>query len=100
MYVICNECGMHFTLESSTRVNSDYIGSRWTVNVGAVWGQMATGGGSGHLNESRAIGEVRNTTKKILFMGVENKYCSVCSIAERRQQPPTNISATKIGALL
>ena len=167
LYVVCNGCGMHFTLESSTRVNSDYIGNRWTVNVGAVWGQMATGGGSACLNESLALVEVPgisksvftsieeevgkawahllleetlkagaeerrlaiergefhqgvpsvpvtvdggwskrshkhsynaksgmaviigNTTKKILFMGVRNKYCSVCSIAERRQQPPT-----------
>jgi len=32
---------------------------------------------------------IGKTTKKILFMGVGNKYCSVCSIAERRQQPPT-----------
>jgi len=31
---------------------------------------------------------IGNTTKKIFFMGVRNKYCSVCSIAER-QQPPT-----------
>jgi len=58
LYVVCNGCGMHFALESSTRVNSNYIGNRWTVNVGAVWGQMATGGGSACLNKSLALVEV------------------------------------------
>ena len=171
LYVVCNECGMQFTLESSTRVNnSDYMGNRWAVNVGAVWGQMATGGGSACLNESLATVEVPgisksaftsieeavgkawghllleetlkagaeekrlaiergefhqgvpsvavtvdggwlkrshkhsynaksgmaviigNATKKILFMGVRNKYCSVCSVAERRQPAPYQTS--------
>ena len=66
LYVICNECGMHFTLESSTRVNSDYMGNRWTVNVGALWGQMAAGGGSARLNESLAIDEVPGISKSVM----------------------------------
>ena len=64
---------MHFTLESSTQVNnSDYIGNKWTVNVGAVWGQMATGGGSARLNESLAIMEVPGLPKST-FTSIEEE---------------------------
>ena len=47
LYIQCNNCncGMEFTLESSSRIsNSEHLGNRWTVNVGAVWGKMAIGG--------------------------------------------------------
>ena len=39
---------------------------------------------------------IGNTSKKILLMGVGNKCCSVCCIAEKRQQPPTKCKCYKI----
>ncbi len=31
---------------------------------------------------------IDNATKKLLFVGVRNKYCCVCAVAERKQQSP------------
>ncbi len=58
LYLACLKCGEEFTLQSSSRVRSECIGRRWTVNVGAVWGQMATRGGAARLNETMATMEV------------------------------------------
>ena len=42
-------------MESSTKIaGSKGINKRYSVNVGAVWGQMATGGGQRKLNEMMA----------------------------------------------
>ena len=38
-------------------------------------------------------------TKRLLFMGVRNKYCSVCAVAEHKENPHNNTSATAIGVV-
>ena len=48
VYLIeCNKCHEKFRCESSTKVKgSSNKKKRYAVNVGAVWGQMVTGGGT------------------------------------------------------
>ena len=36
-------------------------------------------------------------TKKLLFIGVRNKYCAICSLAGNKQQEPPSIGATVTG---
>ena len=165
--VECDKCNEKFLCESSTKVKgSSGKKKRYAVNVGAVWGQVATGGGPSHLNEITAamdipgmhtktfvgiekqIGQawetllaeemkkageeerqmaiqkddmfegvpaitvtvdagwskrshkhsynamsgvaviIGNATKKLLFLTVRNKYCSVCAVAENKGVPP------------
>ncbi len=69
-YLACFKCGEEFTLQSLSRVRSESIGRRWTVNVGAVWGQMATGGGAARLNETTATMEVPGLSKTA-FIAIE-----------------------------
>ena len=53
--VSCDSCEDKFTMETSTKIaGSKGINNRYSVNVGAVWGQMATGGGQRKLNEMMA----------------------------------------------
>ena len=53
--VSCDSCEEKFTMETSTKIaGSKGINKRYSVNVGAVWGQMATGGGQRKLNEMMA----------------------------------------------
>lgn len=156
----CNKCLSTFSFPTSSRVVNDKKKKIWTVNLGAVLGQMATGGGASHLQQVMAsigtpsmskttftaterfvteeiksllaksmvaagkeekefaiknnsyfqdvpaitvIGDggwskrshkhsynaksgvaviIGQHTKKLLFLGIRNKYCSVCSIAE------------------
>ncbi len=175
LHLACRNCAEVFTLQSSELIHSENMSRRWGVNVGAVWGQMATGGGAARLNETFAAVEVPalskttfvaieeeigrawanlltqeflsagreerqlaeekgayhqgvpsvavtvdggwskrshkhsynaksgvgviigNATKKLLFVGVRNKYCCVCAVAERKQQPPPDTIATRTG---
>ena len=155
-----------FYLESSSKVKGKKK-TRYAINIGAVWSQMATGGGHSNLTETAAaldipsmskntftsietqIGQawedllaqemvkagqeekrialenkdtfegvpaisvtvdggwskrshkhsyntksgvaviIGNTTKKLLYLGVRNKYCSICAIASNKsKQPP------------
>ena len=48
--VQCEKCGEKFHLETSTKAKGR--GGRYTVNIGAVWGQISTGGGHANLNEA------------------------------------------------
>ena len=44
--VRCSSCEKTFLIESSPKISgSSKLNQRFSVNVGAVWGQMATGGG-------------------------------------------------------
>ena len=53
--VSCYSCEEKFTMETSTKIaGSKGINKRYSVNVGAVWGQMATGGEQRKLNEMMA----------------------------------------------
>ena len=63
--VTCDSCTMQTFIESSTRIaGSEEIKGRYSVNVGAVWGQMATGGGQSGLNELLSSVNVPCMTKK------------------------------------
>ena len=44
----CNECSEIFSIPSSKRVKTN-DGRHWEVNLGAVLGQMMTGGDASHL---------------------------------------------------
>ena len=159
------KCGSKFRIESSKRVKAADGRQRWVMNVAAVLGQMATGGGATSLTcsvtpmnvrrmpkklytaterflsdclhqlltekiitageEEKRLAEARGDfhqgipaitvvvdggwskrshkhsynaksgvavifgqcTKKLLFLGVQNKYCAVCSAAENQSTP-------------
>jgi len=40
---------------------------------------------------------IGNVTKKLLYLGVRNKYCSVCAVAANRGNPQRSINATETG---
>ena len=53
--VSCDKCDNKVNIESSTKIiGSGEMKRRYSVNVGAVWGQMATGRGERALNEALA----------------------------------------------
>lgn len=160
----CSKCQQQFQIHSSTRVATPSGSKKWSVNLAAVLGQMATGGGQSRLEEvlttmgipgmqkrmfsateqllgiqmkeqlvqtmleagavekehavlhnqyhqgvpyisvvvdggwsKRSHKHSYNAksgvavifglhTKKLLYLGVRNKYCSVCAVAEHKQQ--------------
>jgi hypothetical protein len=165
--VSCDGCSENFTIDSSHMIaGSEGLKKRYSVNVGAVWGQMATGGGQRKLNEVLAsinvpgiskptftlietqiggkweqvlsqeikrAGEeekrlaierkdffhgvpsvtvvvdggwskrshkhsynaksgvaliIGKETNKILYLGIRNKFCSICTIAHNQNLPP------------
>lgn len=167
LLVECDKCNNKFYLESSTKVlGNGSKNTRYAVNIGAVLGQMATGGGHSRLNETAAalnlpgmskntftsieiqIGKawedqlveeikkageqeraialekqdtfggvpaisvtvdggwskrshkhsynaksgvavvIGNATKKLLYLGVRNKYCCICAVAANKGTPP------------
>ena len=163
LLVECDKCNTKLYLESSTKVlGSGSKKTRYAVNVGAVLGQMATGGGHSRLNETAAalnvpgmskntftsiesqIGQaweaqlteeikkageiamekqdtfegvpaisvtvdgrwskrshkhsynaksgvavvIGNVTNKLLYLGVHNKYCCICTVAANKGIPP------------
>ena len=51
----CSGCGKHISFATSSRVDIPSSGKYWSCNMAAVWGQMATGGGFNHLEESMGI---------------------------------------------
>ena len=48
----CSSCGHTITFATSPKVKGPRQFCRWECNLAAVWGQMATGGGHSHLEES------------------------------------------------
>ena len=62
-----------FYVKSSTKVKgSSGKKKRYAVNLGAVWGQMATGGGPSNLNEIAAAMDLPGMHTKT-FVGIENQ---------------------------
>ena len=167
--VTCTKCDTVFHIESSSRFTDKSGKKYWTVNLGAVLGQMAIGGGASHLTQTmislgtpsmskhtftsteRYLSEeiekmlaksmieagkkerehaiannryfqgvpaitviadggwskrshkhsynaksgvaviIGQHTKKLLYFGIRNKYCTTCSIAKNsKKEPPTH----------
>ena len=67
----CSTCKGTLHLESSAKVKgSGSKKTRYAVNVGAVLGQMATGGGHARLNETAAALDMPGMSKKT-FSNIE-----------------------------
>ena len=59
----CTVCKHTITLETSSKVKGPKNHSRWECNLAAVWGQMTTGGGHSHLEETMSMLGVPVMTK-------------------------------------
>ena len=71
----CDSCENTSLIETSQKIEgSAEINQRYSINVGTVWGQMATGHGGGHkpLNETMAAINVPGISKKT-FIKIENQ---------------------------
>ena len=51
----CSVCKHSIVLETSPKVKDPQMYCRWECNLAAVWGQMATGGGHSHLEETMSV---------------------------------------------
>lgn len=51
----CSKCHFCLKLATSSKVKGPRGYSRWECNLGAVWGQMSTGGGYSKLNETMSV---------------------------------------------
>ena len=51
----CSSCDHKIVLETSNKVKGPNNYRRWEVNLAAVWGQMATGGGHKKLEEAMGV---------------------------------------------
>ncbi len=51
----CSKCTRNITLESSPKVNGPNKYTKWECNLAAVRGQMTTGSGHSHLEESMGV---------------------------------------------
>lgn len=71
--VTCDSCSTKSYIQSSTQIaGSGEIKARYSVNAGAVWGQMVTGGGHQPLSEILASVNVPCMTK-ITYEKIENQ---------------------------
>ena len=69
----CDSCENTSLIETSQKIEgSAEINQRYSINVSAVWGQMATGGGHKPLNETMAAINVPGISKKT-FIKIENQ---------------------------
>ena len=59
----CSACQHTIVLETSPKVKGPKQYYRWECNLAAVWGQMATGGGHSHLEETMSVLGVPAMTK-------------------------------------
>ena len=71
----CIKCGQIFSIRTSPRVQTS-SGKKWTVNLGAVLGEMSTGGGLTRLNSTLALMDVPGMQKRMYtdteeFLGKE-----------------------------
>ena len=65
--LVCDTCEKTFHIKSSPQISSSAeINQRYSVNVGAVWGQMSIGGGQKRLNETLAT---LNVLWRTMFCG-------------------------------
>ena len=60
----CSGYGENISFATSSKVDFPSSGKYWSCNVAAVWGQMATGGGFNHLEESMGILGVPEMSKQ------------------------------------
>ena len=61
---VCSKCSKVFSICSSPRVVTQK-GKKWSVNLGAVLGQMSTGGGLNRLNATLALLDVPGMYKRM-----------------------------------
>ena len=73
----CLKCNTTFTIPSSSRITSSTGKKFWTVNVGAVLGQMATGGGASRLQQVMGSVGVASVSKQT-FTSTERKLNDSC----------------------
>ena len=68
----CDGCGQDNSFATSTKVDIPSNGKYWSCNVAAIWGQMSTGGGFNHLEESMGVLGVPVMSKQS-FVNTEQK---------------------------
>ena len=51
----CSKCSYTVPLETSHKVKGPKGNHRWECNLAAVWGQLTTGGGHPHLQETMDV---------------------------------------------
>ena len=71
----CTKCHKLFHIRTSPRVQTEK-GKKWSVNIGAVLGEMTTGGGLSQLNTMLAMMDVPGMHRKMFtemeeFIGSE-----------------------------
>ena len=64
LYAKCSRCHKKMPFSTSSKVHGLSGRKRWEVNLAAVWGQMATGGGHYPLREQLSVMGVPAMTKK------------------------------------
>ena len=73
----CLKCNGTFTIPSSSRITTSTGKKFWTVNVGAVLRQMATGGGVSRLQQVMGVASVSKqtftTTERFITEEVERQ---------------------------
>ena len=75
MQASCAKCGHVFSIKTSPRAQTSN-GKQWTVNLGAVLGELSTGGGLTRLNSTLALMDVPGMHKRMYsnieeFLGKE-----------------------------
>ena len=63
LHVRCTACHSLFKINSCEHI-TERGGRKWAVNLGAVWGQLVTGGGAAHLAEMLAYMDVPSMSKQ------------------------------------
>ena len=81
----CTACGDRIHLETSPKVKGPNDYKRWECNLAAVWGQMATGGGHNHLQETMSVLGVP-VMSKVSFVQTERERLESCG--SRRWRRP------------
>lgn len=93
MQASCIKCGLVFSMKTSPRAQTSN-GKQWTVNLGAVLGELSTGGGLTKLNSSLALMNVPGMQKQMYskmeeFFGKEMRAhlaSSMLQVAEEEKQ--------------
>jgi hypothetical protein len=89
----CIKCGHIFSIKTSPRAQTSN-GKQWTVNLGAVLGELSTGGGLTRLNSTLALVDVPGMHKRMYsdieeFLGKEMRIHltqSMQQVAEEEKQ--------------
>ena len=93
MQASCVKCGHVFSIKTSPRAQTSN-GKQWTVNLGAVLGELSTGGGLTRLNSTLALMDVPGMQKRMYsdieeFLGKEMQVHlahSMQQVAEEEKQ--------------